>query len=127
VTVNNVIINRVIDHLLAASAAWIRLPITDARTSFLDTAARSFDRACSWNAELTTMPYQDYLATPEWQETRTAALKRAAHKCQLCGATALLNVHHNTYERRGHEIDSDLIVLCEGCHAKHHGKLGEAS
>ena len=76
---------------------------------------------------LSTMPYKAYLATPEWQETRTAALKRATHKCQLCGATARLNVHHNTYERRGHELDSDLIVLCEGCHMKHHGKIRVAS
>lgn len=27
-----------------------------------------------------------------------------------------LEVHHRTYERRGHERDSDLIALCWGCH-----------
>lgn len=27
-----------------------------------------------------------------------------------------LEVHHLTYERRGHELDSDLVALCWGCH-----------
>lgn len=27
-----------------------------------------------------------------------------------------LEVHHLTYERRGHELDSDLLALCWGCH-----------
>jgi len=33
-----------------------------------------------------------------------------------------LNVHHNTYKRRGHELGSDLLVLCQKCHKKIHNK-----
>lgn len=71
--------------------------------------------------ELATMPYYEYLQTPEWKETRKRALKRAKFSCQLCNETnKVLNVHHRTYERRGNENNSDLIVLCEDCHKKHH-------
>ncbi len=76
---------------------------------------------------LGTMPYRDYLQTPEWQETRKAALRRARYCCQACSSTFRLNVHHRTYARRGQELNSDLIVLCAGCHQLFHdnAKLAE--
>ena len=35
-----------------------------------------------------------------------------------------LNTHHKTYIHHGEEIDhlEDLIVLCQECHEKEHGK-----
>jgi hypothetical protein len=78
--------------------------------------------------ELHTMPYYDYLQTPEWNERRTLLLKKARYHCQVCNAHGVrLNVHHKTYERRGYEDEKDLIVLCQDCHAIFHenGKLAE--
>jgi hypothetical protein len=72
--------------------------------------------------QLRTMPYKEYLQTPEWQERRKAALKRAGHSCQVCNRRRQLHVHHRTYERRGVELNRDLIVLCDECHALYHGK-----
>lgn len=77
-------------------------------------------------AELRTMPYQQYLQTPEWQQTRKDHLRRARYRCQVCNAgNTQLNVHHRTYERRGQEHIRDLIVLCRDCHEIFHqqGKL----
>jgi 5-methylcytosine-specific restriction endonuclease McrA len=74
-------------------------------------------------AHLATMPYKEYLQTPEWMETRMAKLRQARFKCQLCNAGGLLDTHHRTYARRGHEAMADLIVLCRDCHGKFHGKL----
>lgn len=71
-------------------------------------------------AELASMPYEAYLRSPEWQARRRAALARAGHRCQVCNATAQLQVHHRTYERRGREEPGDLTVLCDGCHGRHH-------
>ena len=85
-----------------------------------------------WDAEkerlqlLRTMPYKEYLQTPEWQRTRLAALKRAKFACQLCNGDKPLQVHHRTYERRGDEWASDLIALCADCHGKFHDKIKEA-
>lgn len=70
--------------------------------------------------ELATMPYADYLKTPEWQERRATHLKRAHFKCQVCNSGGVLDVHHRTYERRGQENYNDLIVLCRSCHGKFH-------
>jgi hypothetical protein len=71
--------------------------------------------------ELHTMPYREYLQSPEWQVTRKRAMKRSGFRCQVCNAYGVrLNVHHRTYERRGYEENQDLIVLCEGCHSIFH-------
>ncbi len=70
--------------------------------------------------ELATMPYREYLATPEWDRTRKDALQRAKYSCQTCSGKGELHVHHRTYIRRGHEQASDLIVLCADCHALFH-------
>lgn len=77
--------------------------------------------------ELKTMPYNEYLRSEHWQETRRQALKSARYRCQLCNSNGELHVHHRTYERRGEEYMKDLIVLCANCHAKFHDKLPEQS
>jgi hypothetical protein len=76
--------------------------------------------------ELRAMPYPEYLESPEWQDIRKRKLKQARYKCELCNATGTLDVHHRTYERRGDERLSDLIVLCRECHSKHHAKDQES-
>lgn len=74
---------------------------------------------------LQTMPYREYLRTPEWRRTRAAALLRAGHRCSLdVTHTDELEVHHRTYERLGNELASDLAVLCRDCHRLHHKEYG---
>lgn len=67
--------------------------------------------------------YHRYLRSPEWQVVRRLAHERAAGRCQVCNQPGRLDVHHRTYERLGHELLSDVTVLCRDCHAKHHDKL----
>jgi len=73
--------------------------------------------------KLKDMPYKEYLRTNHWLDVRRRALNRANNKCQLCYNENKLQVHHKTYERRGHEHNSDVIVLCEKCHKKFHDIL----
>lgn len=71
--------------------------------------------------ELKTMPYQEYLQTPEWQARRKQHLKSVGHRCQICNAGDVpLDIHHRTYERRGQEHYKDLIALCRDCHSTFH-------
>lgn len=65
--------------------------------------------------------YADYLKSSEWLATRAWALERAERRCQLCGTSDRLEVHHSNYRNLGRERPSDVIVICRGCHAKHHG------
>ena len=62
------------------------------------------------------MEYLEYLQSDLWKQRRYAALENAGFRCQLCGETDSLEVHHRTYERLGYERPDDLVVICKGHH-----------
>lgn len=81
----------------------------------------SLDRESSTRrAEAAPVEYESYLTTKSWRTTRDRARRLANYRCQRCGTTRDLEVHHKTYKRLGAELDSDLEVLCRGCHNSHH-------
>ena len=41
--------------------------------------------------------------------------------CSICGSTKRINIHHTDENRQNNDI-SNLIVLCNCCHSKHHYK-----
>lgn len=64
--------------------------------------------------------YREYLQSPHWQAFRQWTLEARGHRCERCHRKDGLNVHHLTYERRGHERLDDVVVLCLGCHRREH-------
>ena len=75
---------------------------------------------CRRKGARTQLPYSEYLKSDGWKARRAAALKRADNHCAVCHTAAGLEVHHNTYERLGHERAADLVVLCRTCHQLFH-------
>ena len=65
--------------------------------------------------------YAAYLQTEDWQRTRRMKLK-VSPRCEFCGATADLEVHHTHYETLGWESLTDLQTLCGRCHDVAHGR-----
>lgn len=61
---------------------------------------------------------EDYYKSEEWAKIRIFALHRAKHRCQRCGASGVLQVHHSTYSNLYNEKPEDLEVLCKKCHKK---------
>lgn len=70
-----------------------------------------WERLPTWRAR-----YEAYLASDEWNARRLDTLKQAGYRCQKCGTSALLDVHHVTYKRLGREEEADLQALCRPCH-----------
>lgn len=64
--------------------------------------------------------YQAYLNSPRWQALRQKVFKEYGYRCDQCGSSKNLHVHHITYENLGEENISDLVPLCEDCHKKLH-------
>ncbi len=65
---------------------------------------------------------EERLARPDWKDLARAVKFAARGCCQICGRRFPypflgLQVHHNTYERLGHEFMADLTALCVPCHA----------
>jgi 5-methylcytosine-specific restriction endonuclease McrA len=65
--------------------------------------------------------YLDYLASDAWKAIRRRVLARDKWTCQDCNARAG-DVHHETYDRFGHEELDDLASLCRSCHDVRHGR-----
>jgi 5-methylcytosine-specific restriction endonuclease McrA len=62
--------------------------------------------------------YLERINSPEWRELKERLILKRGNCCQQCGKERkTLHLHHVTYERLGNERDSDLILLCAGCHA----------
>lgn len=67
--------------------------------------------------------YDAYMQSLVWAGIRRRKLERSRYRCETCGASKRLDVHHLTYERfGGDERMTDLEVLCRSCHNKAHGR-----
>jgi len=74
--------------------------------------------------EIKTTEYRKYITSIEWKETATK-LKREREKCELCGCSNHLVVHHISYDNLKEEYKSEiqdnwLMVVCISCHQRIH-------
>lgn len=72
------------------------------------------------------IPYGEYLVSPWWKTKRGQKLKSVGNRCQRCNNQERLQVHHLHYRSLWREKNSDLEVLCRGCHQKEHECLVQA-
>jgi hypothetical protein len=74
--------------------------------------------------DLRDMPYDEFLRSGYWADVRAKVLERDGHRCQGCGATKGLQVHHHTYAHHGDEARhlEDLVSVCRACHRRQHGR-----
>lgn len=72
--------------------------------------------------DLKATEYDKYLQSGHWRELSSETKRLADYRCQICNSPYDLNVHHRTYQRRGHEFQSDLICLCHKCHELFHNR-----
>lgn len=61
-----------------------------------------------------------YMKSRHWKRYRKMRVKKAGHRCDMCGAKPPLHVHHLHYRSLGHERMNDTLVLCKRCHQDQH-------
>jgi 5-methylcytosine-specific restriction endonuclease McrA len=61
------------------------------------------------------------ITSKEWKNRRKLYWETHVKKCEKCGRTSFITLHHLNYEKPfGEELDSDLLPLCWECHKKVH-------
>lgn len=67
------------------------------------------------------------LSEEEYAKLRHEVLKRDGWKCQMCGSSKDLQIHHiDPRSRMGSDLESNLISLCADCHRAIHEDRGFA-
>lgn len=70
--------------------------------------------------------YTSYITnSPEWQEKREERFALDNHKCQSCGTSKQLQVHHIDYNTLFNEDMYSLVTVCKSCHKKIHETAGK--
>lgn len=65
--------------------------------------------------------YSHYLKSAAWLEFRASVIKERGRRCERCGQkSGVMQVHHLTYDRVGHELPMDVVILCVPCHEDAH-------
>ena len=67
--------------------------------------------------------YNRLLEDKRWKEFRLKVMSERGNKCECCGGTYILQIHHTFYKRgkMPWEYDiKDMRVLCRTCHQKIH-------
>jgi len=65
-----------------------------------------------------------FLKTEFWKRQKSEKFREVGKKCERCGLSkndgAIIEVHHINYKRLFDCGNSDLEVICQKCHSKHH-------
>ena len=72
------------------------------------------------------VPYNQLMRKPEWESLRERLITSRGGKCEVCGSTSNLQVHHISYKYGNapwEYPDDNFLVLCKKCHEKVHGRL----
>lgn len=96
--------------------AWIE----ERAKQYTDVPTRQRNRR--YNRHVHTAEYENYIHSNAWRSRRKQALRIGHNRCDICGSTTSLQVHHLTYKHLGHELDNELVVLCALCHRKVHNQ-----
>jgi len=65
--------------------------------------------------------YRAYLQSKEWSQIKLDLYQLRGKKCERCGSTNNLQVHHKHYRNIFKEEPDDLEILCNSCHRNEHG------
>lgn len=61
-----------------------------------------------------------------WRAIRNSVVRRDSGRCQDCGATKGLVVHHRRPLRMGGDHrDYNLVTLCRSCHGAEHAQINQ--
>ena len=75
------------------------------------------------NSAVVRMTYDEQLKDKCWKAFRKFVFAVRGSKCEICGATKRLQVHHLHYSKilAWEYSVRDVIVVCRDCHKKIHG------
>lgn len=81
------------------------------RTGFQQTPSEASGEPSKYRLD-----YDQYISSSKWERRKVAYYAKHPRVCRACGTDERIHLHHHTYARMGHELDDDLVPLCQNCH-----------
>src|SRR5437879_1030363 len=76
-------------------------------------------------SSIASKPLRLRLDPASYESLRQHVVRRDGWRCQSCGATSNLEVHHQEFRSRsGNDSEQNLITLCTVCHSSVHRRRG---
>lgn len=69
--------------------------------------------------------YKVYIKSKFWRKRRSDYFKIYGRKCEICGHSKIVQLHHKLYADYGSEKDENLVALCRFHHEEIHKALGK--
>lgn len=98
----------------------ITLKEASKRGPFPVTVTKSDGVVTQLEANAKKLAYDRYMQSSRWAKRKVEYYQRNHKLCWRCGTTVGIHLHHHTYLRMGHELDEDLVPLCQTCHQRAH-------
>lgn len=106
--------------------SWAVGSLEEAVRTYCDTHRK---KAVKGRKTASPLTYNEQLKSPRWAAFRERVLKDRGARCERCGSSERLQVHHLRYKRGklAWQYDmKDVLLLCDRCHARLHCKDSEA-
>ena len=60
--------------------------------------------------------YNCHIGSTEWERLKREIIKQRGNRCERCGVSGYLELHHKHYHSLGSEQPDDVELLCPKCH-----------
>ena len=78
----------------------------------------------TYNQYMSSTDKAKHLLTQYWKDLKAKRIHVFGNKCEACGCTGPLELHHVTYVRLGAEQLDDVRLTCRSCHQSTHDEYG---
>ena len=123
-------LERTLKSMCSSTAKWsyftkdTQEKIKESKRRFRENKIKSTINKIASENKVPYSPYSEQLKDEKWKAFRSFIFVVRGCKCEMCGATEKLQVHHPNYVkgRKAWEYTcNEVVVLCEKCHRKAHG------
>ena len=119
-------LERTLKAMCSSTAKWSyrKEKIKESKRLFRENKIKSTINKIASENKVPYSPYSEQLKDKKWKAFRNFIFVVRDCKCEMCGATQKLQVHHPNYikGRKAWEYTcNEVVVLCEQCHRKAHG------
>lgn len=111
-------IRYILNHKFRLNGDYTAIQLFRTLTNYFQEEGIDFKDAYDNRRKYERISYLCYLKSESWYKFREKIYKERGQKCERCGSTENLQIHHLNYDNLYNEKPEDVMILCSKCHKK---------